>query len=93
MIYDWRIFFNLRIGIVDYGMGNIHSLKGALKRISPSSDIALVSDAKSLLETNLIMLPGVGHFKVAMETLDSIGLVDVIKIMVIENKIPIMVIK
>ena len=80
----------MRIGIVNYGMGNIHSLKGALANISPSADIELVNDSKSLSEVDLIFLPGVGHFKVAMETLGSLGLADVLKMLVLDNKKPIM---
>ena len=80
----------MKIAIVDYGMGNIHSLKGALSYISPSADIALVNDGKSLGEADLIFLPGVGHFKAAMEALDSLGLSDMLKISVLDNKKPIM---
>jgi len=80
----------MRIGIVNYGMGNIHSLKGALANISPSADIELVNDSESLSEVDLIFLPGVGHFKVAMETLGSLGLDEVLKMLVLDNKKPIM---
>ena len=80
----------MKIAIVDYGMGNIHSLKGALAYISPSANIALVNDSKSLGEADLIFLPGVGHFKAAMEALDSLGLAEILKILVLDNKKPIM---
>jgi glutamine amidotransferase len=80
----------MKIAIVDYGMGNIHSLKGALTYISPSADIALVNDGKSLGETDLIFLPGVGHFRAAMNALDSLGLAEELKILVLDNKKPIM---
>ena len=71
-------------------MGNIHSLKGALAYISSSADIALVNDDKSLNEADLIFLPGVGHFKTAMEALGSLGLAEVLKMLVIDKKKPIM---
>ena len=41
-------------------------------------------------ETDLIFLPGVGHFKAAMEALDSLGLAEMLKILVLDNKKPIM---
>jgi len=80
----------MRIAIVDYGMGNIHSLKGALTYIAPSADIILVNDGKTLGGADLIFLPGVGHFKTAMDTLNSLGLTDILKILVIDKKKPIM---
>ena len=80
----------MRIAIVDYGMGNIHSLKGALTFISSSADIALVNDEKTLGDADLIFLPGVGHFKNAMEALDSLGLSEVLQSLVLDKKRPIM---
>jgi glutamine amidotransferase len=80
----------MRIAIVDYGMGNIHSLKGALTFISSSADIALVNDEKTLGDADLIFLPGVGHFKNAMEALDSLGLSEVLQSLVLDKKSPIM---
>jgi len=80
----------MRIAIVDYGMGNIHSLKGALNFVSSSADIALVNDEKTLGDADLIFLPGVGHFKNAMEALDSLGLSEVLQSLVLDKKRPIM---
>ena len=80
----------MRIAIVDYGMGNIHSLKGALTFVSSSADIALVNDEKTLGDADLIFLPGVGHFKNAMEALDSLGLSEVLQSLVLDKKRPIM---
>ena len=80
----------MRIAIVDYGMGNIHSLKGALTFVSSSADIALVNDGKSLGDADLIFLPGVGHFKNAMEALDSLGLSEVLQSLVLDKKRPMM---
>ena len=80
----------MRIAIVDYGMGNIHSLKGALTFISSSADIALVNDEKTLGDADLIFLPGVGQFKNAMEALDSLGLSEVLQSLVLDKKRPIM---
>lgn len=63
--------------IIDYGMGNLHSLKNALDRIDfetvISSDIDVIKNADSLI------LPGVGAFGMAMDNLRELGLVDIIK--------------
>ena len=80
----------MKIAIVDYGMGNIHSLKSALIYISPNAVIDLVKDNKMLDKADLIFLPGVGHFKVAMEKLVSLNLVNTLRNLVLDNKKPIM---
>ena len=62
--------------ILDYGCGNILSLKRALDEIGVES---LVSNEKEkILESELIILPGVGAFENAIELLKKHGLFDII---------------
>jgi imidazole glycerol-phosphate synthase subunit HisH len=65
------------IGVIDYDRGNLHSVTSALKRL----DIPfLVSDqTEELKKTEAILLPGVGHFRDAMEGLNKRGLVSFLK--------------
>lgn len=65
------------IAIVDYGAGNIFSVKNALDYIGVENQ--LTADAKDLVNADRIILPGVGAFPWAMKMLNSSGLVDVIR--------------
>ena len=65
------------IAIIDYGAGNIFSVKNALDHLGLES--ALVSDEKSVKDADAVILPGVGAFPWAMEKLAESGLVDTIK--------------
>ncbi|MGN0604234.1 MAG: imidazole glycerol phosphate synthase subunit HisH [Oscillospiraceae bacterium] len=65
------------IAIVDYGAGNIFSVKNALDYLG--IDNKLTSDAKELENANRIILPGVGAFPWAMKKLEESGLIPVIK--------------
>ena len=65
------------IAIIDYGAGNIFSVKNALDYLGLES--ALVKDEKSVREADEIILPGVGAFPAAMEMLEKSGLVPVIR--------------
>ena len=65
------------IAIVDYGAGNIFSVKNALDYIGVENK--LTADAKDLVNADRIILPGVGAFPWAMKMLNSSGLVDVIR--------------
>lgn len=65
------------IAIIDYGAGNIFSVKNALDYLGLES--ALVSDEASIRSADAVILPGVGAFPAAMEMLGKSGLVEVIK--------------
>ncbi|MBR4628188.1 MAG: imidazole glycerol phosphate synthase subunit HisH [Ruminococcus sp.] len=65
------------IAIIDYGAGNIFSVKNALDYLGLEN--ALVSDEKSVRDADAVILPGVGAFPAAMKKLEATGLVDTIK--------------
>ena len=57
----------MKICIIDYGMGNITSVKNAL--IHLKYDVTLVSEADKVAAYDIVILPGVGAFAKAMEVL------------------------
>jgi len=59
------------IGIIDYGAGNLASVCNALKQIDRESKIVDQPDAAGGCER--LILPGVGSFRRAMESLNSTG--------------------
>lgn len=65
------------IGIIDYGMGNLHSVKNALDFLEIDNFIS--SDKEKLAASDALILPGVGAFPDAMESLHRDGLVDFIR--------------
>ena len=63
--------------VIDYGAGNIFSLKNALDYLGIENK--LVNDEESIRNADRIILPGVGAFPAAMKMLDKSGLTDIIK--------------
>ncbi|MBM7561395.1 imidazole glycerol phosphate synthase subunit HisH [Fusibacter tunisiensis] len=62
------------IAIVNYGVGNIMSLKNFLERFD---NFVSVTDApETILMADLVVLPGVGHFGPAMRQLNRSGLAE-----------------
>jgi glutamine amidotransferase len=59
------------IAIVDYGAGNLNSVKKAFQHIG--ADAVVTSDPASLAAADKIVLPGVGHFS-ALGVLERMGL-------------------
>ncbi|WP_345970035.1 MULTISPECIES: imidazole glycerol phosphate synthase subunit HisH [Sulfurimonas] len=74
--------------IVDYGMGNLGSVKNMLKKIGEGAVVS--SDARAINEATKIILPGVGAFDNAMINLQQLDLIAAIKQKVLEDKTPIL---
>ncbi len=66
----------MKLGIVDYGVGNIYSLKKAFEHIGV--DTVVSKDAKVLDSCSGIVLPGVGAFSDASANISISGLGDII---------------
>lgn len=62
--------------IVDYGVGNLFSLTGALRRLGAPT--VVTSDADAIRAADAIILPGVGAFGDAAARLRASGLADVL---------------
>lgn len=60
-----------RIGIIDYGMGNLHSVENALKYIGAQCFIS--DDKNELSMADALILPGVGAFPDAVQRLNLLG--------------------
>jgi len=67
----------MAVAIVDYGMGNLHSVSKAIERLGYES--LVTGDADAILAAESVILPGVGAFGDAMEHLRSSGLDTVVK--------------
>jgi len=64
----------VRVLIIDYGMGNLRSVERSLHRMEITPIIS--SDPAEISKADKIILPGVGHFKKAMENLCGLRLID-----------------
>lgn len=62
------------IGIIDYGMGNLHSVKNALEFLAIENQI--IADPSEIESMDKIIIPGVGSFKRAMDNLHAKNFVD-----------------
>lgn len=65
------------IAIIDYSAGNIHSVKNAFEYIG--QDCVVTNDAKTILRATRIVLPGVGAFADAINSLKKLNLIEPIK--------------
>ena len=78
----------MNIVIIDYGVGNLGSVKNMFKRIGVN---ALISNTIEIVEkADKLILPGVGRFDYGMEQLNKSGLTEVITEKVMHRKTPIL---
>ncbi|MAF43253.1 MAG: imidazole glycerol phosphate synthase subunit HisH [Parcubacteria group bacterium] len=66
-----------KIAIVDYGMGNLFSVKLACERVGLEAFI--VNKGSDFLKASALILPGVGAFGEAMDTLNKLNLIEPIR--------------
>ena len=66
----------VKIAIIDYGMGNLHSAAKAFEKIGAS--VTVTRDPKEVLQADKVILPGVGAFGDCMKNLNERGLAPVI---------------
>lgn len=72
------------IAIIDYGVGNLYSLKSSLRYLGIESEVT--SEEKKLKAADRLILPGVGAFADAYAKLADAGLVDVVKTLAADGK-------
>ena len=65
------------VAIIDYGAGNLHSVKNALDFLGAESEIT--GDRNKIEKASHIILPGVGAFGDAMKSMEKSGLIETVK--------------
>ena len=75
---------NQKIAIIDYGAGNVKSIKNIL--ISLGAEPILTASPEVLMSADKIIFPGQGHFAQCMEQLQASGLDVVIKNVIAQGK-------
>ena len=76
------------ITIVDYGVGNLASIKNILKKIGAES--VITSDMEVIRSARKLILPGVGAFDTCAEKLSASGLKELLNKKALEEKTPLL---
>ena len=76
------------LAIVDYGLGNLRSIRAALERLEVA--YACTSDKETIGKADGLILPGVGAFGDGMNNLRRLGLTELLGDLVVEGKRPVL---
>jgi len=74
----------MKVALVNYGMGNLGSVRRALEELH--AEVVIAAHPAALVDANRIVLPGVGAFGEAMARLRSGGWVEMLRALVAEGK-------
>lgn len=66
------------VAVIDYGMGNLHSVAKALEKTGRVDEIRVTHDAAQIRSADRVVLPGVGAIRDCMAEIRRLGLDEVI---------------
>ncbi|MCP1728284.1 glutamine amidotransferase [Natronospira proteinivora] len=68
-----------QIALIDYGMGNLHSMAKALEKVAPNSHIRITDEAETVRAADRVVFPGVGAMAACMQALQERDLIPAIQ--------------
>lgn len=74
--------------IIDYGIGNIGSIANMLKKIG--EEAVITAERQKIKEARRLILCGIGAFDDGLSKLEALGIIDVLKEKVLQDKTPIL---
>ena len=74
--------------IIDYGVGNLRSVKKAFKRAG--CEVKISANENDIIQADKLVLPGVGHFYEGMKKLKEANLISILNEQVVNKKKPIL---
>jgi imidazole glycerol-phosphate synthase subunit HisH len=77
-----------KIVIIDYGVGNLHSVYKKLVQLN--AEVSICHSPKEVSSADKIILPGIGHFGKGIQNLKALSYIDVLHEEVIIRKKPIL---
>jgi len=67
------------VAVIDYGMGNLHSVAKALEHVAEGQKVVVTHDPALIRAADRVVLPGVGAIRDCMAEMARQGVVDVIR--------------
>lgn len=61
------------VAVIDYGMGNLHSVASALSHVAPEQHVVVTSDPAVVAAADRVIFPGVGAIRDCMAEIKRLG--------------------
>jgi glutamine amidotransferase len=66
------------VAVIDYGMGNLHSVAKAVEHVAPAAKVVVTGDPELILSAERVVFPGQGAARDCMAAINGRGLRDAI---------------
>jgi glutamine amidotransferase len=66
------------VAVIDYGMGNLHSVASALQHVGDGVEVLVTCEAESILAADRVVFPGVGAIRDCMAEIRRLGVDQVV---------------
>lgn len=70
--------FRSHIAVIDYGMGNLHSVAKALEHVCPGARVSITADPALVEDADRVVFPGVGAIRDCMGEIQRLNVGDVV---------------
>ncbi|SCZ60937.1 imidazole glycerol phosphate synthase subunit HisH [Thiohalomonas denitrificans] len=67
------------VAVIDYGMGNLHSVAKALEHTGAADRVVVTPDTEVILKADRVVLPGVGAIRDCMAEIRRLGIDEVVR--------------
>ncbi|ACE85505.1 imidazole glycerol phosphate synthase subunit HisH [Cellvibrio japonicus] len=61
------------VAVIDYGMGNLHSVASALAQVAPEQNVIVTADPAAVAAADRVVFPGVGAIRDCMAEIKRLG--------------------
>lgn len=74
------------VAVIDYGMGNLHSVAKALEKVAENTRVLVSSDPAEIIKADRVVLPGVGAIRDCMAEIIRLGFDQAVREVVASGK-------
>ena len=67
------------VAIIDYGMGNLHSVSKAVEHVAPDTQVLVTDNAEQIRSADRVILPGVGAIRDCMAEIRRLGIDELVR--------------
>ncbi|WP_018404055.1 imidazole glycerol phosphate synthase subunit HisH [Marinobacter gelidimuriae] len=67
------------VAIIDYGMGNLHSVSKAVEHVAPNTRVLVTDNADLIRSADRVIFPGVGAIRDCMAEIRRLGVDELVK--------------
>jgi len=68
-----------RVAVIDYGMGNLHSVAKAVEHVGENLKVDVTNDEKIIMSADRVIFPGVGAMRDCMSEIRRLGIDDILR--------------